>query len=68
METGHTPQRLLTPREVVDLLHIGHSTLGPWTRAGRLIAVRLDNGHRRFLATSPAIVSAQTQLQAVSRG
>lgn len=68
MTTGHAQQRLLTPREACELLHIGHSTLKRWTDAGRLIAVRHDNGHRRFLPDSPAIVELQQQLQAVSRG
>lgn len=68
MNTGHTQQPLMTPREVCGLLHIGRSTLTPWTRAGRLVAVTLDNGHRRFLADSPAIVDARSQLQAATRG
>lgn len=67
MDTGHTQQRLMTPREVCELLHISRSTLTLWTRSGQLNAIRYDNGHRRFLVESPAIVRQLAAL-AASRG
>lgn len=67
MDTGHSQQQFMAPREVCALLHIAPSTLKRWTDAGRLVAVRHANGHRRFLASSPAIVSVQQQLQDIDR-
>ncbi|GAB3047745.1 hypothetical protein GCM10027053_02080 [Intrasporangium mesophilum] len=51
----HTPadahasrDRLLTPQEAADLIHVSRSTLLRWAREGRLASVTIPSGRRRF--------------------
>lgn len=67
MTTGHTQSQLMTPREVRRVLRISATTVRVWRQAGRLVAVRTESGHHRYLATSPAIVDVAAQLQAATR-
>lgn len=41
---------LLTARQVTDRLKISPITLGRWEKSGRLPALRLPNGYRRWRA------------------
>ena len=42
------PDRLLTPQEAADLLHVSRSTLLRWAREGRVTSVTVPSGRRRF--------------------
>ena len=39
---------LLTPAEVADELRIDTDSLARWAREGRIEAITLPNGHRRY--------------------
>lgn len=44
-------EELLTPGEVADALRVSLSTLREWVKDGRLHAVVLPSGHRRYRAS-----------------
>lgn len=39
---------LLTPREVANTFRVDPKTVTRWVKAGKLVAIRLPGGHRRF--------------------
>lgn len=41
-------ERLLTRAEVARLLHVDPTTVTRWARDGKLPAIRLPSGHRRY--------------------
>ncbi|MGW5241465.1 helix-turn-helix domain-containing protein [Monashia sp. NPDC004114] len=43
-----SPDRLLTPQEAANLIHVSRSTLLRWAREGRLASVTIPSGRRRF--------------------
>jgi excisionase family DNA binding protein len=43
--------RLLTPQEAADIIHVTVSTLLRWAREGRLPSVVMPSGRRRFRLT-----------------
>jgi excisionase family DNA binding protein len=43
-------RELLTPAEVATLFGVDQKTVGRWTKAGKLTAIRTVSGHRRYLA------------------
>lgn len=56
--------RLLTGREVCQLLNISKSTLQPWRVSGLLVAHELPNGQWRYPEAQDAI---QRALEALGR-
>lgn len=39
---------LLTPRQVCERLQVSRQTLAVWVRAGKMPAITLPSGHRRY--------------------
>lgn len=42
------PEQLLTPGEVARILRVDPKTVTRWARTGKLSAVTLPSGHRRY--------------------
>ena len=45
---GDTPEDLLRPREVAELLGVRTTTLARWAREGRIVPLFTPGGHRRY--------------------
>lgn len=41
-------EKLLTRAEVARLLYVDPTTVSRWARGGKLSAIRLPSGHRRY--------------------
>jgi excisionase family DNA binding protein len=51
--------KLLRPGQVAEMLNLDAKTVTRWAKAGRINAVRLPSGHRRY---------RQAEVEAIARG
>ena len=51
MADENADDRLLTPREAAVMFTVSPETLGRWARAGKIRAVTLPSGTRRYWAS-----------------